>query len=172
MFLDTSLFIDRIFSSGWCNFHRVCSWQLWKFVLVGFCHVLRYINFLCRRDMKKVAASIAQGYFAVHFMNKKLIYYCCTQLFELRHICEWFVSCFYVIGVADEWVDMFGCVQYIVNHCLWNYGIPLSTTVEYMINKLVFMLRGAYGLIFYQTPHARTVHLFIPCSNDSTMKGH
>ena len=41
-----------------------------------------------------------------------------------------------------------------------------------MINKLVFMLRGAYGLIFYQTPHARTVHLFIPCSNDSTMKGH
>jgi hypothetical protein len=53
-----------------------------------------------------------------------------------------------------------------------DYGMPFSTTVGYMINKLVFMLNGAYSLIFYQTPRVRTVHLFILCSNDSTMKGH
>jgi len=97
MFLATVLFVDHIYSSGWCSFHTVCSWQLWKFVLVGFCHIPRYINFLWRRDLKRVAACIAQGYFAVHFMNEKLICYCCTQLFELRHIYEWFVSGFYVM---------------------------------------------------------------------------
>jgi len=60
----------------------------WKFVLVGFCHIARYINFLCRRGLKRVAVSIAQGYFAIHFMKEKLICYCCTQLFEPGHICE------------------------------------------------------------------------------------